>query len=529
MHETIILHAVHDIYSLESVMSKQQLSSNNNIRIAIIGTGFGGLGLAIQLKRAGFEQFTLFEKAGDVGGVWRDNTYPGAACDVPSHLYSFSFEQELGWKNRYGSSQEIHQYLKHCTEKYQLYPHIQFNTEIASADFDATQGVWQIQSLTGEKFEAEFLIAAVGQLNRPAYPKIKGLETFKGKTFHSARWDHDYDLNNKRVAVIGTGASAIQFVPEIAKQVAHLDIYQRSAPYVIPKPDRIYSRLERKAFQKLPVLQSLDRVFQYSYNEIRLKSFTATLNEIPLAEYIFQRHIREEIKDPHFRHRLMPDYPIGCKRILISNHWYQSLVRPNVEVINTAIQEVTENGIVDKEGIHREVDTIIYGTGFAATEFMAPMQITGLNGKRLKDQWADGAEAYLGLTVSGFPNFFMLYGPNTNLGHNSIVYMIESQVNYILDALQAHIQNNLAFTDLKAEIQVQFNQEIQERMKSTMWSQGCTSWYQTATGKNTNNWPGFTLEYRQRTRRFDLENYHQLTRSSHPQVQTQALEQQMAV
>ncbi|WP_333663033.1 flavin-containing monooxygenase [Acinetobacter sp.] len=488
-------------------MFKQGSHSNKNIRIAIIGTGFGGLGLAIRLKQAGFQQFTLFEKANDVGGVWRDNTYPGAACDVPSHLYSFSFEQDLGWKNRYGSSQEIHQYLRHCTEKYQLYPHIQFNTEIASANFNATQGIWHIQSTTGEKFEAEFLIAAVGQLNRPAYPKIKGLENFKGKTFHSARWDHDYDLTNKRVAVIGTGASAIQFVPEIAKQVAHLDIYQRSAPYVIPKPDRLYSPIERKAFQKLPVLQSLDRIVQYSYNEIRLKSFTTTLNEMPLAEYIFQRHIREEIKDPHFRHRLMPDYPIGCKRILISNHWYRSLVRPNVEVINAAIQEVTENGIVDQDGNLREVDTIIYGTGFTATDFMAPMQIKGLNGISLKELWQDGAEAYLGLTVSGFPNFFMLYGPNTNLGHNSIVYMIESQVNYILDAIQVYLKKNLRFADLKPESQQKFNQEIQERMKSTMWSQGCNSWYQTATGKNTNNWPGFTFEYRQRTRRFDIENY----------------------
>ncbi|MFC3171386.1 flavin-containing monooxygenase [Acinetobacter vivianii] len=242
-------------------MFKQQLSSNKNIRIAIIGTGFGGLGLAIQLKLAGFEQFTLFEKANDVGGVWRDNTYPGAACDVPSHLYSFSFEQELGWKNRYGSSQEIHQYLKHCTEKYQLYPHIQFNTEIASADFDATQGVWHIQSLTGEKFEAEFLIAAVGQLNRPAYPKIKGLDSFKGKAFHSARWDHDDDLNNKRVAVIGTGASAIQFVPEIVKQVAHLDIYQRSAPYVIPNQTVFIQNWNEKHFKNFPFCKALIAYF----------------------------------------------------------------------------------------------------------------------------------------------------------------------------------------------------------------------------------------------------------------------------
>lgn len=496
---------------LEQPMFNSSTNSNKNVRIAIIGTGFGGLGLAIRLKQAGFEQFTLFEKAADVGGVWRDNTYPGAACDVPSHLYSFSFEQELGWKNRYGTSQEIYQYLRHCAYKYDIRPHVQFNTEITSAEFDALQGVWHIQSTTGEQFEAEFLVGAVGQLNRPAYPKLKGIENFKGKAFHSARWDHDYDLTGKRVAVIGTGASAIQFVPEIAKQVAHLDVYQRSAPYVIPKPDRIYQPLEKKAFRKLPILQSLDRALQYGHHEIRLLAFTTSLNEMPLVEYLFQRHIRKVVKDGKLRHRLMPDYPIGCKRILISNQWYETLTQPHVDVINTGIQEITENGILDTEGNLREIDTIIYGTGFAATEFMAPMQITGLDGRTLKDTWKDGAEAYLGLTVSGFPNFFMLYGPNTNLGHNSIVYMIESQVNYILDAIQTTLQNKLLFTNVRAEVQHEFNQSIQEKMKKTVWAQGCTSWYQTADGKNTNNWPGFTLEYRQRTRRFDVENYTQVS------------------
>ncbi len=496
---------------LEQPMFNSSSNSNKNVRIAIIGTGFGGLGLAIRLKQAGFEQFTLFEKAADVGGVWRDNTYPGAACDVPSHLYSFSFEQELGWKNRYGTSQEIYQYLRHCADKYDLRPHIKFNTEIASAEFDALQGIWHIQSTTGEQFEAEFLVGAVGQLNRPAYPKLKGIENFKGKAFHSARWDHDYDLTGKRVAVIGTGASAIQFVPEIAKQVAHLDVYQRSAPYVIPKPDRVYQPLEKKAFRKLPILQSLDRALQYGHHEIRLLAFTTSLNEMPLVEYIFQRHIRKVVKDGKLRHRLMPDYPIGCKRILISNHWYETLTQPHVDVIDTGIQEITEHGILDTEGKLREVDAIIYGTGFTATEFMAPMQITGLDGRTLKDTWKDGAEAYLGLTVNGFPNFFMLYGPNTNLGHNSIVYMIESQVNYILDALRTTLKNNLLFTNIRAEIQHEFNQNIQEKMKKTVWAQGCTSWYQTADGKNTNNWPGFTLEYRQRTRRFDIENYTQVS------------------
>lgn len=483
-----------------------------NLRIAIIGTGFGGLGLAIRLKQAGYKQFKLFEKAHDVGGVWRDNHYPGAACDVPSHLYSFSFEQDLGWKNRYGSSQEIYQYLKHCTDKYHIRPHINFNTEIKAARFDTSEGIWIIQDQHGHYHEAEFLVAAVGQLNRPAYPNIEGLEKFKGRAFHSARWEHDYDLKNKRVAVIGTGASAIQFVPEIASLVKQLEIYQRSAPYVIPKPDRVYPPLEKKAFEKFPILQNLDRVWQYGYNEMRLKAFTTALNEMPLAEYVFQRHIRQKIKDPHFRHQLMPDYPIGCKRILISNYWYKTLTRNNVSVINNAIKEITETGIIDQTGQHREVDAIIYGTGFKATEFLAPMQIIGLDQENLTEKWKNGAEAYLGLTVSGFPNFFMLYGPNTNLGHNSIVYMIESQINYILDAINVMQKNNLRYTTVRNEIQHQFNEEIQDKMKGTMWAQGCNSWYQTADGKNTNNWPGFTFEYRKRTKHFDLDNYHQIRR-----------------
>lgn len=494
-------------------MPSQNTNTTHSVRIAIIGTGFSGLGLAIKLKQAGFKQIFLFEKANDVGGVWRDNTYPGAACDVPSHLYSFSFEQDIGWNNRFGTAREIHDYLRHCADKYQIGEHIQFNTEIATAKFDEKNGVWHIQSTEGTTFEAEFLICAVGQLNRPAYPKIKGIENFKGKAFHSARWDHDYDLSNKRVAVIGTGASAIQFVPEIAEKVAHLDIYQRSAPYVIPKPDRIYQPLEKKFFQKLPLLQSLDRCLQYLYHEIRLIAFKKTLNEMPLVEYLFQRHIRQVVKDGRLRQKLMPDYPIGCKRILISNHWYNTLIQKNVAVISTDIQQITETGILDKNAQLREVDTIIYGTGFKATDFLAPMQISGLSGQLLSDQWKDGAEAYLGISVSGFPNFYMMYGPNTNLGHNSIVYMIESQINYILHSIQIYEEKALLYTDLKTEAALKFNQDIQKRMQDTVWAQGCTSWYQTATGKNTNNWPGFTLEYRKRTRHFDLENYHQISKT----------------
>lgn len=488
--------------------SKQKRSKNP--RIAIIGTGFGGLGLAIRLKQSGLNDITLFEKASDVGGVWRDNTYPGAACDVPSHLYSFSFEQDRGWENRFGKAKEIHNYLRHCADKYEIRPHIRFNTEITGADFDESRGLWLVKTATGEVIEAEILVSAVGQLSLPAYPKLKGIETFKGKAFHSAKWDHDYDLTGKRVAVIGTGASAIQFVPEIAKQIAHLEVYQRSAPYVIPKPDRIYPPVERGLFKKIPVLQSLDRAWQYSSHEIKLLGFTTYVNKTSLAEYIFQNHIRDVIKDHKLRHRLTPDYPIGCKRILISNQWYKTLVMPNVDVVSEHIEEVVPTGIKTQDGQLHEVDAIIYGTGFAATDFLAPMQITGLGGRQLKDAWKNGAEAYLGLTVSGFPNMYMLYGPNTNLGHNSIVYMIESQVNYILDAIRTLSKKGLRYTDLRADVQNDFNKTIQERMKSTIWVQGCTSWYQTADGKNTNNWPGFTLEYRNRTRKFDAQNYTQV-------------------
>lgn len=489
-------------------MQNNQAAHDKNLSIAIIGTGFSGIGLAIQLKNKGFHNFTLFEKANDVGGVWRDNTYPGAACDVPSHLYSFSFEQDLGWKNRFGTSQEIYQYLRHCADKYQLRDHIRFNTEVQSARFDEKHGHWVIETTQGESFQAVFLVSAVGQLNRPAYPKIKGMEKFKGRAFHSARWEHDYDLNQKRVAVIGTGASAIQFVPEIAKQVAHIDLYQRSAPYVIPKPDKIYPKTEKQLFKKVPLLQSLDRLVQYSYHEARLIAFSTSFNETPVIEYLFQRHIRQVVKDAKLRHRLMPDYPIGCKRILISNHWYNTLIQKHVDVINDNIHEVTETGIIDQHGVLREVDAIIYGTGFEATDFLAPMEITGLSNLSLKKQWKDGAEAYLGLTVSGFPNLYMMYGPNTNLGHNSIVYMIESQINYILDAIQTHIDQKLLFADIKSEVLQQFNHDIQKEMQKTVWSQGCTSWYLTQSGKNTNNWPGFSLEYRKKTKRFDSENYH---------------------
>lgn len=484
-----------------------QTELKNTVSIAIIGTGFAGIGLAIQLKNAGISNFTLFEKADDVGGVWRDNTYPGAACDIPSHLYSFSFEQGQSWANRFGKAHEIHQYLRYCAHKHDLHGHTRLNTEIVSAEYDTGEGAWLLRTSTGALHSAQVMIAAVGQLNRPSYPAFKGSDNFTGKTFHSARWDHSYDLTGKRVAVIGTGASAIQFVPEILPRVAHLDVYQRSAPYVLPKPDKQYPKIERALFRRIPLLQKLDRGWQYSYHELRQLALNTRLNETSVVEYLFHRHLSKSVKDEIFRKRLIPNYPIGCKRILISNNWYGAIVDPKVEVVSDDIAEVLPRGIRTRDGKEREVDAIIYGTGFAATDFLAPMKITGLNGLSLKQAWAEGAEAYLGLAVNGFPNMFMLYGPNTNLGHNSIVYMLESQINYILDAIQTLQSNGLKSLNVRNGVQDAFNKEVQRRMKSTVWAQGCDSWYQTAAGKNTNNWPGFTFEYRNRTKHIDLDDY----------------------
>ncbi len=476
-------------------------------QVAIIGTGFGGIGMAIQLQKAGFSDFVLLEKEQELGGCWRDNSYPAAACDVPSHLYSFSFEPKHDWSRKFAPQAEIYQYIKHCAIKYGILQKIQFNQEVESAYFDDKQQLWVIKT-TRQTLLATILISACGQLNRPAYPKLKGIENFKGEVFHSARWHHDYDLNNKRVAVIGTGASAIQFVPEVAKQAKHLTLFQRSAPYVIPKPDRAYGQFEQQIYAKLPLLQNLSRSLMYGNHEVRALAFTS-LNKIAMKPYTWQfmRYLQQSVKDPVLRAKLTPDYPLGCKRILISNDYYPALCRHNVSVVTEAISEVTAHAIKTKDGQHHEVDAIIYGTGFAATDFLAPMKITGRDGIELNQAWRDGAEAYLGMTVHGFPNLFMLYGPNTNLGHNSIVYMLECQFAYIMDALQQMRRQQWQTVEVKAQTQSVYNQWVQTQLQDTVWAGACHSWYKTESGKNTNNWVGFTLLYRYKTRQFDSNDY----------------------
>ncbi|OZB19603.1 MAG: 4-hydroxyacetophenone monooxygenase [Marinobacter sp. 34-60-7] len=475
--------------------------------VIIIGSGFGGLGMAIQLKRAGFHNLTILERATDIGGTWRDNTYPGAACDVQSHLYSYSFEPKHDWSRKFAGQAEILAYMRHCVIRYALAEHLEFNRAVQTAVFDDQTNQWAVLTESGHRYVADVLITATGQLNRPATPNIPGIETFKGNCFHSARWQHDCDLRDKRVAVIGTGASAIQFVPEIVSKVASLDLYQRSAAWVLPKPDRAFSPLEQSLFRRLPGWDRIYRGLIYWKNESRALAFT----RLSWILDVFARQARQEaekrVTDPDKRARIVPDYRIGCKRILISNDWYPAINQHHLSLVTDAIEHVEKDAIVMANGARRPADVIILATGFKASEFLAPMEIKGLGGITLNDAWAEGSQAYKGISVSGFPNLFMLYGPNTNLAHNSIIYMLESQFRYVVSALEALARYPDAAMDVRHERQTRFCQTLQSRLDGTVWDSGCTSWYLDEQGRNTINWPGFTFSYRFATRAVDTADY----------------------
>ncbi|KKN51832.1 hypothetical protein LCGC14_0618830 [marine sediment metagenome] len=487
-----------------------QQNSATQPSIVIIGTGFGGLGMAIQLKKAGLENVTLLEKAGRVGGTWRDNTYPGAACDVQSHFYSYSFEPKHDWSRKFGLQHELLGYMDHCVEKYGLGKHIRFNCEVADAVFDDVCNRWTLTLTNGETLEAQVVITATGQLNQPAWPKIEGMSDFEGTCFHSARWDHDYDIKNKRVAVIGTGASAIQFVPEIAGDVAALTLFQRSAAWVLPKPDRPFKRWEQRLFKRIPVWDRLYRYLIYWKNESRGLAFTRFHRLLDIFARQGKKEAGKHVTDPATLKNIIPDYQIGCKRILISNDWYPAINRLNVDLVTDPIERINSTGIQTRSGRHYPVDAIIFGTGFRASEFLSPIRITGRNGLTLNEAWQEGAVAFKGITVSGFPNLFMLYGPNTNLAHNSILYMLESQFQYVLGCMNILKKYPGAAMDVRQDRLKRYSSVVQEGLKGSVWNSGCTSWYLDANGKNTLNWPGFTFSYRFSTRRVDTADYQML-------------------
>lgn len=477
--------------------------------MGIVGAGFGGVGMGALLTREGVSDFTIFERGDSVGGVWRANTYPGAACDVPSHLYSFSFAPGgQHWSRRYAPQADILRYLEDCSRRFGLEPHLRLNTEVVEASFDPQTGRWTVVTDSGERHEFDVLVSACGQLTRPDVPRIPGLDDFDGPAFHSAEWDHDLDLGGRNVAVIGTGASAIQFVPKIAERVERMTIYQRSAPWIIPKSDRVYPAWERRLFERFPARVAASRLGLFSFFEGLTYAFTGHPRVMRPMTAIANLARKQALKDSELRRMATPDYAMGCKRVLFTSDWYPTLMRDDVELVSGGVERVVPGGVVGADGIERAADTIIFGTGFQSGNFVAPMKVTGLEGKELNEVWAGRPEAYLGTTVSGFPNLFTLYGPNTNHGSGSVPYTLECQFNYVLDAVRRLREDGLRYLELRPETQSNWRREIEQRSEKTVWLDGgCTSWYTNSSGQNTNNWPGPWLEFRRRTRRINPGDY----------------------
>ena len=470
--------------------------SQSSPRIVIVGSGFAGLGMGIQLKRNGFDDFVILEKSEALGGTWHDNTYPGCACDVPSHMYSFSFELNPGWSRMFAPQPEIRDYLERTADKYGIRDHIRFNTRVDSMEYDEDAVVWNVTLADGTVLRPRAVVSGVGALHIPSYPDLPGIERFQGTAFHSAEWDHSYDFTGKRVAVIGTGASAIQFIPKLAKKVDHLVVFQRTPPWIHRKPDYRIPAPVRRVFETVPGTARAFRGLIYGVLEARAVGFTIDPRLSGPLERMARRHINSRIKDPELRAKVTPDYTIGCKRILLSNDYYPALTRPHVDLETSGIAEVREHSIVTKDGQEYEVDAIVYGTGFKVVDAMADWRIVGRGGVKIQEAWADGIEAHHGTTVPGFPNFFIMLGPNTGLGHNSVVFMIEVQIQHVLSLLREMQRRKARAVEPKPEAVRAFNDRLQRRLRRAVWNEGgCTSWYLDADGVNRTLWPGHTFEF----------------------------------
>ncbi len=484
------------------------------MRILIVGAGFGGIAAAIELRRHGFEEVTILESAPELGGTWFYNDYPGAACDVPSHMYSFSFAQRRDWSRLCSPRQEILEYLRQVVDDHGLRPLIRLSQTVTNAAFDEAAARWRLTTETGEIHEADAVILATGQLNRPAIPRLPGLDVFTGHSFHSARWDHGYDLDGKRVAVVGTGASAIQFVPRIAPLVRQLTVYQRTPNWLLPRRNHVYPPALRALIRYVPGVQELRRAFLFNFLEGLTLSIRHPRTVGRLSAWRSARFMRSQTPDPELRRRIWPDYTFGCKRILFSSHYLPALSRPNVELVTDPIAEITASGISAADGTTRPADCIIWATGFHATEMVAPMQVQGASGQDLQDVWSEGAHAHLGVTVPGFPSLFLMYGPNTNTSGGSIIFFEEKQAAYIRQAL-AHLRDGgYATLDVRPEVEDATNRALQERFAGTAWMD-CHSWYQDDSGRIVANWPGYMREYLDATRRFEPADF-QFTRTPAP-------------
>jgi cation diffusion facilitator CzcD-associated flavoprotein CzcO len=480
-----------------------------DVTVAIIGSGFGGIGMAARLSRAGIDDVVLLERAADLGGTWRDNSYPGAACDVPSHLYSFSFAPNPGWTRSFSSQPEIWEYLRRVAANEGVTEKIRFGEEVTAARWDPAACLWRVETSSGT-LTARFLVSAAGPLSDPLIPCVPGLDTFAGTVFHSATWDHGYDLAGRNVAVIGTGASAIQFVPQIQPLVSQLTVFQRTPPWIIPRHDRQISRLEHWLFRHAPVTQQIARAGIYWGREAYSVGFVKNPDIMRKAEALALRHLRHQVTDPDLRARLTPSYRMGCKRILISNDYYPSLAQPNVSLVTDGIKEIREKSVLTSDGTAYDADTLIFGTGFHVTDFPVAQRIFNADGVSLAHRWSGklAKTAFRGTTTAGFPNLFVLTGPNTGLGHTSQVFMIEAQIRYVVSALAYARRHGIECVDVRPAAQGAYDQVIQRKMRRTVWvTGGCKSWYLDAEGRNVTLWPDFTWAYAWQTRRFDPSNY----------------------
>jgi cyclohexanone monooxygenase len=485
--------------------------------VLVVGAGFGGLSAAIQVAKSGENSFLVLERGSEVGGTWRDNTYPGATCDVPSQLYSFSFALNPDWSRSFSPQHEIQDYLRKVADSSGVLERFRFGVSLSGARWDDAAKLWQVETTAGS-LTATVLVAAAGALSEPRMPDIEGIDSFAGPMFHTAQWNHDYELAGKRVAVIGTGASAIQVVPEIAKVCSRVDVYQRTAPWVMARQDRTFTSFERFAFRHVPGVQRLYRHAAYWLRESNVPMFTFAPRIGNVAKRLAMANIGKAIKDPELRRRVTPTFALGCKRVLISNDWYPALARDNVSLVTDGISKVTAHSVVTADGVEREVDAIIIATGFMPTDLPIAHQITGRDNRTLAQHWEHGGvRAYKGATVAGFPNLFFIVGPNTGLGHSSMVFVIEAQTAYLVDAMKAMRRHRLAELDVEPGAQAAYNARLQRRMKHTVWSRGgCQSWYLDSHGRNVTLWPRSTVNFRAITARFDLDKYRTVAREDVP-------------
>jgi cation diffusion facilitator CzcD-associated flavoprotein CzcO len=480
--------------------------SSKQRTVAVVGGGFGGVGAAVMLERAGYRNVTVFEKAERVGGVWHHNTYPGAACDIPSHLYEFSFAPNPRWSRRYAPQAEIQAYVEDVARRHGVTERIRTGTRVDGASWDESRRKWLLETSAGAH-EADVLLTACGQLSVPTVPPLPGLDSFAGPSFHTARWRHDVDLTGRRVAVIGSGCSAIQVVPAIQPTVGQVDVYQRSPGWTFPKMDFEYSERAKSLFERFPILQRADRASVFYFQELGAAGMTKYRWMMPAFRRVAKRQIDKAISDPELRRKVTPTDEIGCKRIMLTDEWYPTLTKPNVGLIADRVAAITPAGIRSADGVERAYDAIVLATGFATHGFVAPMEITGAGGRSLTEAWADVPRAYLGLSVPDFPNMFLIYGPNTNGGTGSVISTIEAGTNHVIAALDELERADAQRIEVTREAADRFDRDLREALAGTVWHTGCTNWYVDANGNDPNQWPWLWTTYRRRTQQLEAGAY----------------------